>query len=131
MYLVYPALLPSKVFFPPVPHVALVTHATQAGPTDHHLPAAPGTDPRNRRRDQPQEVSAVQQRPGPETFIAIILIQISQNTVNQLTTSQLSEEQGSTATAALSAERYRPKIYGFQVHEIAKWQRWQEAMRDK
>ncbi|GJE85645.1 casein kinase II subunit beta [Phanerochaete sordida] len=37
----------------------------------------------------------------------------------------------STATAALKAERYRPKIFGFQVHEIAKLQRWQEAIRDR
>lgn len=41
------------------------------------------------------------------------------------------EEGQSTATAALNAERYRPRIYGFQVHEIARWQRWQEAMRDR
>lgn len=37
----------------------------------------------------------------------------------------------STASAALKAERYRPKIFGFQVHEVAKLQRWQEAVRDK
>jgi casein kinase II subunit beta len=36
-----------------------------------------------------------------------------------------------TATAALKAERYRPRIFGFQVHEIAKLQRWQEAVRDQ
>jgi hypothetical protein len=44
---------------------------------------------------------------------------------------QLSEEPASTATVALSAERYRPKIYGFQIHELAKLQRWQEAVRDR
>ncbi|EKM48934.1 uncharacterized protein PHACADRAFT_107917, partial [Phanerochaete carnosa HHB-10118-sp] len=37
----------------------------------------------------------------------------------------------STAAVALKAERYRPKIFGFQVHEIAKLQRWQEAIRDR
>jgi len=37
----------------------------------------------------------------------------------------------STATSALKAERYRPKIYGFQVNETAKLQRWQEAVRDR
>lgn len=37
----------------------------------------------------------------------------------------------STAGAALGAERYRPKIYGFQLHETARLQRWQEAMRDR
>jgi casein kinase II subunit beta len=41
------------------------------------------------------------------------------------------EEGESTATTALNAERYRPRIYGFQVHEIARWQRWQEAVRDR
>ncbi|KAI6099796.1 casein kinase II, regulatory subunit, partial [Pisolithus sp. B1] len=40
-------------------------------------------------------------------------------------------EPGSTAAAALKADRYRPRIYGFQVHEIAKLQRWQEAVRDR
>lgn len=37
----------------------------------------------------------------------------------------------STATASLKAERYRPRIYGFQLHETAKLQRWQEAVRDR
>jgi len=37
----------------------------------------------------------------------------------------------STASTALKAERYRPKIFGFQVNEIAKLQRWQEAVRDR
>lgn len=37
----------------------------------------------------------------------------------------------STAAVALKADRYRPRIFGFQVHEIAKLQRWQEAVRDR
>jgi len=37
----------------------------------------------------------------------------------------------STAAAAMKGERYKPKIFGFGVHETARWQRWQEAMRDK
>ena len=36
-----------------------------------------------------------------------------------------------TASVALKAERYRPRIYGFQISEIAKLQRWQEAVRDR
>ena len=36
-----------------------------------------------------------------------------------------------TASVALKAERYRPRIYGFQLHETAKLQRWQEAVRDR
>jgi casein kinase II subunit beta len=40
-------------------------------------------------------------------------------------------EDVSTAAAAAKAERYHPRIFGFQVHELAKWQRWQEAMRDR
>ncbi|KAH9972373.1 casein kinase II, regulatory subunit [Russula compacta] len=36
-----------------------------------------------------------------------------------------------TATVALRADRYRPRIFGFQVNEIAKLQRWQEAIRDR
>ena len=35
-----------------------------------------------------------------------------------------------TATVALRADQYRPRIFGFQVNEFAKLQRWQEAMRD-
>lgn len=37
----------------------------------------------------------------------------------------------STASVALKADRYRPRIYGFQLNEIAKLQRWQEAIRDR
>ncbi|KAK0202903.1 casein kinase II, regulatory subunit [Desarmillaria ectypa] len=36
-----------------------------------------------------------------------------------------------TTSVALKADRYRPRIYGFQVNEIAKLQRWQEAVRDR
>lgn len=36
-----------------------------------------------------------------------------------------------TATVALRADRYRPRIFGFQINEVAKLQRWQEAMRDR
>ncbi|KAH9964696.1 casein kinase II, regulatory subunit [Lactifluus volemus] len=36
-----------------------------------------------------------------------------------------------TAAVALRAERYRPRIFGFQVNEVAKLQRWQEATRDR
>lgn len=42
-----------------------------------------------------------------------------------------SGDQISTSRVALKADRYRPKIYGFQVHETAKLQRWQEAVRDR
>jgi len=35
-----------------------------------------------------------------------------------------------TSNVALKADRYRPKVYGFQVYENAKLQRWQEAVRD-
>lgn len=37
----------------------------------------------------------------------------------------------STAAAAAKVERYRPKIFGFQVSEVGRLQRWQEAMRDQ
>lgn len=45
--------------------------------------------------------------------------------------SEVINEPASTATVALKADRYRPRIYGFQLHEIAKLQRWQEAVRDR
>lgn len=37
----------------------------------------------------------------------------------------------STAGVALRSEIYRPTIFGFQVNEIAKLQRWQLAVRDR
>ncbi|KAJ7835843.1 casein kinase II, regulatory subunit [Mycena olivaceomarginata] len=39
--------------------------------------------------------------------------------------------EGSTTCVALGVERYRPRIYGFQLNETAKLQRWQEATRDR
>lgn len=35
------------------------------------------------------------------------------------------------ANAAVKAERFRPRIFGFQLHESAKLMRWQEATRDQ
>jgi len=40
-------------------------------------------------------------------------------------------DQITTSKVALKADRYRPKVYGFQVYENAKLQRWQEAVRDR
>ena len=37
----------------------------------------------------------------------------------------------STACVSLKVERYSPRIYGFRVNEVAKLQRWQEAVRDR
>jgi len=37
----------------------------------------------------------------------------------------------STVSVATKAERYRPKIFGFHIHEVAKLQRWQDAVRDR
>jgi casein kinase II subunit beta len=36
----------------------------------------------------------------------------------------------STATTALKAERYEPRIFGFKVNEEAKLARWRTARRD-
>ena len=47
------------------------------------------------------------------------------------TSETVGNEVSSTAAVALKAERYRPRIFGFQVNEIAKLQRWQEAVRDR
>lgn len=47
------------------------------------------------------------------------------------TSETVGNELTSTAAVALKAERYRPRIFGFQVNEIAKLQRWQEAVRDR
>lgn len=47
------------------------------------------------------------------------------------TSDTVGSEVTSTAAVALKAERYRPRIFGFQVNEIAKLQRWQEAVRDR
>lgn len=43
----------------------------------------------------------------------------------------LSNESIDTIQVALKADRYRPRMFGFQVNEIAKLQRWQEAVRDR
>lgn len=37
----------------------------------------------------------------------------------------------STASAAAKVERYRPRIFGFPVHETSKLHKWQEKMRDQ
>lgn len=37
----------------------------------------------------------------------------------------------STAAAAAKVERYRPRIFGFPVHETSKLQKWQDKVRDQ
>ncbi|CCM04220.1 uncharacterized protein FIBRA_06387 [Fibroporia radiculosa] len=53
------------------------------------------------------------------------------NREEQETPREIVQEGLSTVAVALKAERYRPRIFGFQVNEIAKLQRWQEAVRDR
>lgn len=43
----------------------------------------------------------------------------------------LSNDSIDTIGVALKADRYRPRIFGFQVNETARLQRWQEAVRDR
>ncbi|CAH7673668.1 casein kinase II, regulatory subunit [Phakopsora pachyrhizi] len=42
-----------------------------------------------------------------------------------------STKQTGGCEAALKAERYRPRIFGFKVHQVAKLHRWQESLRDE
>ncbi|KAG9308042.1 casein kinase II, regulatory subunit [Chiua virens] len=46
-------------------------------------------------------------------------------------TPEVVDELASTSSVALMADKYRPRIYGFPLHETAKLQRWQEAVRDR
>ncbi|KAL0574954.1 casein kinase 2 regulatory subunit [Marasmius crinis-equi] len=90
------------------PHLLFLVYPTlippKSGPTD--LSSSSGREEgRSRRRGAREEQEVAPAEGGGETI--------------------------STASVALKAERYRPKIYGFQVHEIAKLQRWQEAIRDR
>jgi casein kinase II subunit beta len=108
MYLVFPGLLPAKVraSFPTCSFsVILRVPPSHSQAVPEHGPSLIAPDgSRRARRDRQPEESAV---------------------------GAVGEEGQSTVTAALNAERYRPRIYGFQVHEVARWQRWQEAMRDR
>ncbi|PLW06807.1 hypothetical protein PCANC_26350, partial [Puccinia coronata f. sp. avenae] len=46
-------------------------------------------------------------------------------------TSSNNNAQAGSLDSALKASRYKPKIFGFKVHQIAKLQRWQESLRDE
>lgn len=90
------------------PHLLFLVYPTlippKSGPVDMtqvNSGSSTGADGKRRRREEAQE-------PTPEAIGEI-----------------------NTASVALKAERYRPKIFGFQVHEIAKLHRWQEAVRDR
>jgi casein kinase II subunit beta len=88
------------------PHLLFLVYSSlippKTGPSEIVRPAADdGTGRRRRNREELMEVEAS----VPEMV--------------------------STASVALKADRYRPRIYGFQLNETAKLQRWQEAVRDR
>jgi len=88
------------------PHLLFLVYPAlippKTGPSDVSRPVAEeGTGRRRRTREEPMEVEASVVEPV------------------------------STASVALKADRYRPRIYGFQLNETAKLQRWQEAVRDR
>jgi len=91
------------------PHLLFLVYPTLIPLKDGELPSNPikenSTDSRSRRRLREDTEAGVAAEGGAEGI--------------------------STANVALKAERYRPRIYGFQVNEIAKLQRWQEAIRDR
>ncbi|KIM39285.1 hypothetical protein M413DRAFT_447230 [Hebeloma cylindrosporum] len=91
------------------PHLLFLVYPTLIPLKDGELPSNPikesSTDSRSRRRPREDTEAGVAAEGGAEGI--------------------------STANVALKAERYRPRIYGFQVNEIAKLQRWQEAIRDR
>ncbi|KAF8963169.1 casein kinase II, regulatory subunit [Flammula alnicola] len=94
------------------PHLLFLVYPTLIPPKDGDLPSTTMTgkdggagDSRNRRRIREEPDVTVAAEGGGEGI--------------------------STASVALKAERYRPRIYGFQLNEIAKLQRWQEAVRDR
>ncbi|KAG5650790.1 hypothetical protein H0H81_011041 [Sphagnurus paluster] len=88
------------------PHLLFLVYPTlipaKSGPTDLGAAAKDGEGKNRRRVREEQDVSA-----------------------------EGAGDNISTAGAALKADRYRPRIYGFQLNEIAKLQRWQEAVRDR
>jgi casein kinase II subunit beta len=94
------------------PHLLFLVYPTLIPPKDGDLPSNPvlgkeasSGDSRTRRRLREDTEASVAAEGGAEGI--------------------------STASVALKAERYRPRIYGFQINEIAKLQRWQEAVRDR
>ncbi|KAH9466629.1 hypothetical protein Pst134EB_001677 [Puccinia striiformis f. sp. tritici] len=46
-------------------------------------------------------------------------------------TSSNNTGQTGSLDSASKAQRYKPRIFGFKVHQIAKLQRWQESLRDE
>jgi casein kinase II subunit beta len=92
------------------PHLLFLVYPTlippKSGPTEFgHASRGEGRDGDGRRRARMREDMEVPVEGGAELV--------------------------STASVALKADRYRPRIYGFQLHETAKLQRWQEAVRDR
>ncbi|KAF5332888.1 hypothetical protein D9758_017499 [Tetrapyrgos nigripes] len=102
LFLVYPTLIPPKSGPADLGPLASNSGASGSGATGNG--AAGGEITRTRTRRQKEEAPMIVEGGG---------------------------ENINTASVALKADRYRPKIYGFPVHEIAKLQRWQEAVRDR
>jgi casein kinase II subunit beta len=105
LFLAYPHLIPSKSG-----SIDSVTNPTTSGTTTSAGSSQTGTTAltvaeRRRRREEEQAEATASGSANPE--------------------------EASTANAAAKAERYRPRIFGFQVNEIAKLHRWQEAVRDR
>ncbi len=106
LFLAYPNLVPSKSGSTDAvnPTTAVAAPAAGAAGTS---PATALTVAERRRRREEEQAEAATSGAGVEG------------------------EDVSTANVAIKAERYRPRIFGFQVNEIAKLHRWQEAVRDR
>ena len=114
LFLVYPTLLPSKEVDPLQPSGG--TGSTGAGGSSGAAGGGSGDKLSLGGMDARRSALASGRRPRED---------------GEGTPAEGGGESLRTASVALSADRYKPKIYGFQVHEIAKLQRWQEAVRDK
>lgn len=107
LFLVYPTLIPSKDG-----EVAGGGGGGAGGAGGNAAGGAAGADARSRRR--------LREEPDAAAVAAAAAV-----------ATEGGGEGIKTANAAIKAERYRPRIYGFQLNETAKLQRWQEAIRDR
>ncbi|KDN53030.1 hypothetical protein K437DRAFT_253684 [Tilletiaria anomala UBC 951] len=126
LFMVYPHLLPSKQPGAPSPFV-LGSSSAQAAAA-----AARGGDSMDTWGTGDASMAGGNEREPGNSVGALSATGPQGNTAGAGSASATSSSGGgSTVSAASKVERYRPRIFGFPVHEASVLQKWQEKQRDR
>ena len=126
LFMVYPQMIPGKA---PPPQITGQVGGASSG--SMHGQAGANPTGSNVQSQQPSPLGPGFPRSGAGGDSTVQNPAATTSSSNAAPHAQIGGGTLSTAGAAMKAEMYDPKLFGFRVNEMAKLKRWREAQRDR